>query len=139
VFTGTVPHAAMGEIMASADIFLFPSETDTAGNVVLEAQACGLPVLVTDRGGPRENIRNGETGFVCSAGSERDFCWHAAQLLADHERRRRMGRTARAFASARTWPEALRPLFASYQESLRSAATRTGDRGRLSQRASAHV
>lgn len=139
VFTGVVDHAAMGEIMASADVFLFPSDTDTAGNVVLEAQACGLPVLVTDRGGPRENIRDGETGFVCGAGSERDFCWRVAQLLADPERRRAMGRSARAFASARAWPEALEPLFASYRESLQRAEAHAGSRGRLSQRATAHV
>jgi len=51
--------------MASADVFVFPSRTDTARNVVLEAQASGLPVLVTDQGGPRENMLRGETGFVC--------------------------------------------------------------------------
>lgn len=139
VFTGTVGHGAMGEIMASADLFLFPSETDTAGNVVLEAQACGVPVLVTDRGGPHENIRDGETGFVCGAGSERDFCWRVAQLLADPEKRRAMGCSARAFASARTWPEALRPLFALYRESLQRAEARSGSHGRLSHRATAHV
>ena len=56
VFTGCVPHSEMGRIMASADLFLFPSATDTAGNVILEAQASGLPVLVTDKGGPQEDL-----------------------------------------------------------------------------------
>lgn len=139
VFTGAVDHGAMGEIMASADLFLFPSETDTAGNVVLEAQASGLPVLVTDRGGPRENMRDGETGFVCGAGSERDFCWRVAQLLADPGKRGAMGRSARALASGRAWPQALRPLFASYRESLQRAEARAGSPGRLSHRATAHV
>jgi len=51
VFTGTLAPDAVAVAMASADVFVFPSRTDTAGNVVLEAQASGLPVLVTDQGG----------------------------------------------------------------------------------------
>jgi glycosyltransferase involved in cell wall biosynthesis len=53
--------------MASADIFVFPSQTDTAGNVVLEAQASGLPVLVSRVGGPRENVHLGDSGFACGS------------------------------------------------------------------------
>ncbi len=49
---------------ASADLFVFPSATDTFGNVVLEAQASGLPVIVSDEGGPRELMIDGETGVV---------------------------------------------------------------------------
>src|SRR5262245_29362304 len=65
VFTGTLRQDEVAVAMASADFMLFPSRTDTAGNVVLEAQASGLPVLVSDAGGPRENVRPAESGFVC--------------------------------------------------------------------------
>ena len=65
IFTGTLGREAVADVFASADLFVFPSRTDTAGNVVLEAQAAGLPVIVSDAGGPRENMRPGETGIVC--------------------------------------------------------------------------
>jgi len=61
---GTLPHAAVAQPLASADAFVFPSCTDTAGNVVLEAQACGLPVLVSDQGGPRENMLPEQPGSL---------------------------------------------------------------------------
>lgn len=124
VFTGVVDHAAMGEIMASADIFLFPSDTDTAGNVVLEAQACGLPVLVSTQGGPRENMLDGQTGFVCEAGSERAYCHRAADLLVNAGRRHSLSLAARKYALTRRWAAAMAPLFASYRTALRAAAAR---------------
>jgi glycosyltransferase involved in cell wall biosynthesis len=100
--------------MASSDVFAFPSRTDTAGNVVLEAQASGLPVLVSDAGGPRENIRAGETGFVCRAFD--DFADHAADLLRHASRRTPMGIAAREYALTRGWDSALEPLYRAYAE-----------------------
>ncbi len=64
VFTGVLTGENLCKAYASADVFVFPSTTDTWGNVVLEAQASGLPVIVTDQGGPRELMENGKTGFV---------------------------------------------------------------------------
>ena len=54
------------EIFSLSDIFVFPSNTDTFGMAVLEAQACGLPAIVTDIGGPQEIIKNNETGYIVS-------------------------------------------------------------------------
>jgi glycosyltransferase involved in cell wall biosynthesis len=64
-FLGFLGREAVASAFASADLLLFPSETDTAGNVVLEAQAAGLPVLVSWRGGPRENLLTNTSGFIC--------------------------------------------------------------------------
>ncbi|MCX8056553.1 MAG: glycosyltransferase [Ignavibacteria bacterium] len=64
VFTGGVEHSQLPEIYSIADVFLFPSETDTFGMVVLEAQACGVPAIVSDYGGPKEIIVDSQTGFV---------------------------------------------------------------------------
>jgi glycosyltransferase involved in cell wall biosynthesis len=116
VFTGRLNHDEVATAMASADVFVFPSETDTAGNVVLEAQACGLPVLVTNAGGPKENMRNGETGFVCRPGDVLDFCSRVSELLTDAERRRRMSDAARRFAMLRPWRASLEPLYSLYRE-----------------------
>jgi glycosyltransferase involved in cell wall biosynthesis len=104
----------VAEAMASADLFVFPSDTDSAGNVVLEAQACGLPVLVSSRGGPREYVRPDETGVVCPAGDAERFGHAAATLLRNPQRRRAMADAARAHALTLRWETALAPLYQAY-------------------------
>jgi glycosyltransferase involved in cell wall biosynthesis len=116
LFTGELPHADVARAMASADVFLFPSRTDTAGNVVLEAQASGLPVIVSDHGGPRENMRPGETGFMCHGDDPEVMGERLCRLVADEALRRRMGDAARQYALGRTWERALAPLFDTYRE-----------------------
>ena len=63
-FPGVLTRASLGRAYANMDAFVFPSRTDTYGNVVLEALASGVPAIVTDSGGPRFVIRQGENGFV---------------------------------------------------------------------------
>jgi glycosyltransferase involved in cell wall biosynthesis len=113
VFTGTLPPDDVATAMASADVFVFPSETDTAGNVVLEAQASGLPVLVSHRGGPLENMTHGETGFSCA--NLREFARRAADLLRKDTRRRLFSEAARRYALTRSWQRALEPLYRAYR------------------------
>ena len=115
VFTGTLTHDDVAVAMASADVMVFPSQTDTAGNVVLEAQSCGLPVLVSDAGGPQENMTHGQTGFVCRADDAQPFSEHVVDLVRNAGRRREMSVAARQFAMERTWAAALQPLFARYR------------------------
>jgi glycosyltransferase involved in cell wall biosynthesis/PHP family Zn ribbon phosphoesterase len=69
VFTGQVDREILPEIYSGSDLFVFPSTTDTFGMVVLEAQACGLPAIVSDIGGPKEIIIDGKTGYVVKASS----------------------------------------------------------------------
>lgn len=121
VFLGAVSHDEMSIAMASADVLLFPSGTDSFGNVVLEAQASGLPVLVSDRGGPREQLQPDVTGFVCAFGDVDAFGSRLALLLRDAARRRSMGTAARRFALGRHWMAALVPLFDAWH----AAADRT--------------
>ena len=64
IFTGPLHGAELSKAYASADLFVFPSTTDTYGNVVLEALASGLPVLVSEQGGPRELLRDRGDGCV---------------------------------------------------------------------------
>jgi glycosyltransferase involved in cell wall biosynthesis len=114
VFTGTLAPGEVADAMASSDVFVFPSRTDTAGNVVLEAQASGLPVLVSESGGPQENINPNQSGFICA--SLDGFNYRAAQLLTSFNRRAVMGRAARAYALTRSWASALEPLYRSYTD-----------------------
>jgi glycosyltransferase involved in cell wall biosynthesis len=67
IFTGILSGRELGVAYASADLFVFPSTTDTYGNVVVEAMAAGLPAAVSDIGGPRELIKNSQMGRVLPA------------------------------------------------------------------------
>ncbi len=84
VFTGVLTGAELGAAYASADIFVFPSTTDTYGNVVVEACAAGLPVVVSDVGGPKELVKSGVRGIVCAAKSAAAFA-DAIESLAGTE------------------------------------------------------
>ena len=122
IFMGSQSPAGVADAMASADLFVFPSDTDSAGNVVLEAQSCGLPVFVSSAGGPREYIQDGQTGIVCRAGDAGSFGHEAARLLSDPVRRREMAERARAHALTLTWEAALAPLYDAYRGASAPAA-----------------
>jgi glycosyltransferase involved in cell wall biosynthesis/predicted metal-dependent phosphoesterase TrpH len=99
-FLGFLSQERLAHVYASADVFVFPSSTDTFGNVVLEAQACGLPVLVSDEGGPQELIGS-SGGLVLPAHNRRAWTAALAALIGDDQRRLRMGREARRFVEER--------------------------------------
>ena len=114
ILPGTLGKEALATAYASADVFVFPSTTDTAGNVVLEAQASGLPVVVSDVGGPREQTVPDVTGLVCG-GDDASWIAAVAGLLTNVEHRRAMGEAARDWACSRTWDAMLAPLFDTYR------------------------
>lgn len=66
IFTGKIAHSYLSILYASADVFLFPSVSETYGNVVAEAMASGLPCVIADGGGSRDFIEQGVNGFKCS-------------------------------------------------------------------------
>jgi glycosyltransferase involved in cell wall biosynthesis len=95
-FTGVLEGEQLAIAIASADAKLFPSTTDTWGNAPLEAQASGLPVVVSETGGPVELMEDGVTGLVVNGRDVESL--HAAMLtLMDPATRERMGRQARLF------------------------------------------
>lgn len=97
LFTGYLAGEQLQMGYASADLFVFPSATDTFGNVVLEAQASGLPVIVSDEGGPRELMVDGETGLVFRAGSGAGLTSAIRSMVSDPQRLAHMGGNARRF------------------------------------------
>jgi glycosyltransferase involved in cell wall biosynthesis len=104
---------------ASGDVFVFPSTTETFGNVVLEAQASGLPTVVVNRGGPPDLVQPGETGFIARANDPPDLAAHVQRLLADPAERARMGAAARDAARARDWAVINGRLLQSYAQVIR--------------------
>lgn len=69
IFANRVRQDKLPELYSGADLFLFPSTTDTFGNVVVEAQACGCPALVSNIGGPQAIVQDGATGYVLPVSS----------------------------------------------------------------------
>ncbi|MEP6808961.1 MAG: glycosyltransferase [Chthoniobacterales bacterium] len=113
IFAGYLAGEALATAYASADIFVFPSTTDTFGNVILEAQASGLPCVVSDLGGPRELIEENVTGFVTKAHDPHSFAEAIKILVLDPARRAEMGRRARQSVVERSWPAAFQKFWAA--------------------------
>lgn len=106
VFTGFLSDEALRKAYASADVFVFPSTSDTFGNVVLEAQASGLPAIVSDSGGPKEQVIDGKTGFVTRAKDAESLFEAMKKIVEEPELRKRMSKDAREAMKARSWEKA---------------------------------
>ncbi|MGD9157932.1 MAG: glycosyltransferase [Desulfobacteraceae bacterium] len=105
-FTGYLKGEDLSQAYASSDMFIFPSETDTFGNAVLEAQASGLPVFVTDIGGPKENMVPGETGFVFNTRDMENIVSEILRVSRDQKLMKIMRMNARAYVENRTFESA---------------------------------
>ncbi|MDO8891228.1 MAG: glycosyltransferase family 1 protein [Sulfurimicrobium sp.] len=103
IFAGMRVGEDLADHYASADLFLFPSITETFGNVVLEAMASGLPVVAYDCAAAREHIRHGENGLRAAFDDAHAFVSQAQRLVASVEDARRMGRNARMTAEKIDW------------------------------------
>ncbi len=119
VFCGVQRDQALAAHYASADLFLFPSLSETFGNVLLEALASGLAVVAYDQAAAAQHIRHGHNGALAMPGDEAAFIDSACWLLEDRETLRRVRLNARQHASRQGWP-AIVQQFESY---LRSAGT----------------
>lgn len=115
LFTGYLHGDALAEIYASCDLFVFPSTTDTFGNVVLEAQASGLPVIVTDQGGPRENILPDESGLIVDGNDETALTAAMRTLVSDGDRLKQMGLAARRYMEERSFESAFMKSWEMYE------------------------
>jgi glycosyltransferase involved in cell wall biosynthesis len=114
-FAGHQTGEDLARWYASGDVFVFPSTTETFGNVILEAQASGLPAVVADRGGPPDLVEPGETGMIARANDPADFADQVQALLRDPDARRRMGCRARETAAEHDWNTINGRLLESYR------------------------
>jgi len=116
-FLGWLRGEELARVYASADIFLFPSRTDTFGQVIVEAQASGVPVVAVAEGGPVSLIDHGESGLLAPADPD-DLATHVVSLVRDPLQRERLRRGGLAAVQGRTWAASLRQLAAGYEQAL---------------------
>lgn len=132
--TAELPGVLKGETLARAyanlDLFIFPSHTDTFGNVVLEAQASGVPAIVSDQGGPKFIIANGETGLTVK--TEKDFLQAAIHLMAEPELHAQMREAARQRACRASWENVFRQVYQAYETCVQRTAAERAVRQPLS-------
>ncbi len=115
-FPGVLRGEALARAYAELDLFVFPSTTDTFGNVVLEAQASGVPAIVSTHGGPKFIIEEGVTGF--GARDVAEFAARVAMLMADRSRLAHMAEAARQRATAFAWEEVFARVYETYENCL---------------------
>lgn len=115
VYTGHLDGEALGRAVASADILINPSVTEAFGNVNLEAMAAGLAIVSADVGSASALIEEGRTGLLVAPADPNAYAGAAEALIADPQRRRRLGRAARQASLAYDWPHILDAVIEAYR------------------------
>jgi glycosyltransferase involved in cell wall biosynthesis len=115
-FTGILTREPLARAYAAMDLFLFPSHTDTFGNVVLEALSSGVPVVVTADGGPKFLVKQGLTGAV--AADDREFVELALSSMGRGALHQQMRKQARTFACSHSWVSVFDLVYRAYAASL---------------------
>ncbi|WP_306460350.1 glycosyltransferase [Fictibacillus arsenicus] len=106
----------LAQAYASSDLFVFPSSTETFGNVVLEAHASGVPAVVSDTGGVVEIVEDHVTGMICKARNADSFTKTIAAILENPATLDMMGWKARNYALTQSWSTIFGNLLLQYEE-----------------------
>lgn len=121
-FTGVLRGQELSTAYANMDLLVFPSHTDTFGNVVLEALASGVPAIVTPDGGPKTIVRDGVTGRIAE---DAEFAAAVAGVLATPERHAEMRLAARAHALTMSWDTVFEGVYTGYEAMIPQPARAT--------------
>jgi phosphatidylinositol alpha 1,6-mannosyltransferase len=112
-FLGVLQGENLARAYANMDLFVFPSRTDTFGNVIQEAAASGVPSVVTSGGGPKNLVTHGVTGFI--AETDQQFVDRVVELGSQRNRLREMGQAAREKVAAASWDTAFEMTYEAYR------------------------
>ncbi|GAA0565546.1 hypothetical protein GCM10008942_12360 [Rhizomicrobium electricum] len=115
VFAGFLEGEELAAAYAASDVFLFPSETETFGNVTLEAMASGLPCICANATGSRSLVVHGETGYLETPRNANGFAGRLAVLARDEELRTRFSIAARERALTFSWDESMAKILDHYR------------------------
>ncbi|MDX1638594.1 MAG: glycosyltransferase family 1 protein [Balneolaceae bacterium] len=117
-FTGFITGRQLHRAYASSDIFLFPSDTETFGNVTLEAMSSGLPCVVADATGSKSLVESGVNGYLAPPRNTEAFTEATLKIVNDDALRKTMGETARQKALAYSWDSVNEQLLENYHDAL---------------------
>lgn len=117
-FTGFLEGNELAKAYASSDVFLFPSHTETFGNVTLEAMSSGLPCLVADATGSKSLVEDGINGFLAEPENRSDFAKKLSLIVSDKQLREKMKKASRQKALQYEWDEINGKLLDNYREAL---------------------
>lgn len=120
VFTGYLEPSQLADVYAASDLMVFPSPTETFGNVVLESMACGTPVVGADAGGVRTIIADQQNGRLCPPKQAGFFADAVLALLENHRQRAAFARAARGYALTQSWEAIFSQLLADYDAVLQN-------------------
>ena len=123
IFAGFLVGEDLATAYASSDIFIFPSDSESFGNVTLEAMASGLACVCADATGSRSLVVAGETGLLADASDAQGFADNLATLARDAGLRQRMGQAGRARALTFSWDETMARMLGYYKSLLAGAAS----------------
>jgi glycosyltransferase involved in cell wall biosynthesis len=118
IFTGYKKGRELAEIYASSDIFVFPSPTETFGNVVLEAMASGLPVVVPNSGGVKDIVSDRVNGLLFKPGEYKDLEKKVTELLEEEDLSNYLRSNGRKTALQRSWNSICKDLIQIYNEMI---------------------
>jgi len=125
---GAKPHADIARWLNAADVFVLASYNEGLPNVILEAMACGLPVVATDVGGIGEAVVEGETGFLVPPGAPDPLAHRIELLMSDRALRDKLGSASRIRAvEAFGWRESAESLISLYEETVEAHRFRRCD------------
>jgi glycosyltransferase involved in cell wall biosynthesis len=122
-FLGSLYHEDLAMAYAAADIFVFPSATETLGLVAIEAMSAGLPVVGARRGGIPDIVVDGETGLLFDPNDTEDFARALHYLISHPAERQRMGSKARLHTENWSWAATTADLRQQYSAILHSHQT----------------
>ncbi len=103
IFLGFTDHSTLAKIFASSDIFLFPSVSETYGNVVVEAMACGCTPVIARGGGSQSLVKDGETGFLCEPNNTEEYIQKINTVLHDNTLKEKMKLSGLQYTSTLNW------------------------------------
>lgn len=120
IFTGYLHGEELAIVYASSDAFVFPSTTETFGNVVLEAMASGLPVIAPASGGVKNLLMDGNNGIACRPRNYLDMASAIIKIGQNDQLRKELGNQALRYAREQKWDGVLHPLMESYEKVVHS-------------------
>jgi len=122
---GKISHERLAILYASSDVFLFPSVSETYGNVVVEAMASGCPCVIAKGGGSQSLVDHGKTGFLCEPNNPTDYYQRIEELMNSPELKKKFVANGLAYTRTLDWDVLANTYFEDVKHLAEMAGTKT--------------